>query len=315
MTSTTHSRPLTMSQPKPDSALEQIHSVFVLYPRLKELHQEIGRCRQLSQAAGEPQCMALEGATGAGKTTLIRQYIAKYPRRETHQGTHIPVFYLETPSPATVKTMASVMLEKLGDPAAYIGTVGALNSRLVKLLQACEVELVILDDYHHLIDTETDRVLAKVSDWLKVLIKETEIPFLVVGIEGKVERILQANAQLSRLFAARETLSPFTWLPDQPESIQAFHVFVNTLEASIGRPLTTTLPRTELLYRLYFSTGGVVGNMMNLLRYAVKLADEQSQAALDLPLLACAYEKRLAKHMRRVNPFTVPAQERFVAPG
>ena len=94
---------------------------------------------------------------------------------------------------------------------------GSLNSRLIKLLKACQVELVILDDFHHLIDTETDRVLAKVSDWLKVLIKETGIPFLVVGMEGKVERILRANAQLSRLFAARETLLPFAWQPEATE--------------------------------------------------------------------------------------------------
>ncbi|MEK7441821.1 MAG: TniB family NTP-binding protein [Chloroflexota bacterium] len=305
-----------MTQSKPRSVIEQAHSVFILYPRLKELHQEICRCQQLSQVAGEPQCIALEGLTGAGKTTLIRQYATGFPRQETRTGTCVPVFYLETPSPATVKTMASVMLERLGDPAAHIGTIGSLNSRLIKLLQSCEVELVILDDFHHLIDTETDRVLAKVSDWLKVLIKETGIPFLVVGIEGKVERILQANAQLSRLFAAREMLRPFAWLPEQPETIQSFHVFVNTVEAGVGKPMTTAVPRTELLYRLYYGTEGVVGNVMNLLRYAVKLAEEQSQATLELPLLACAFERRLAKHMRvRVNPFTLPVDERFVAPG
>ena len=306
---------MTDLKPKPASALEQAHTVFIMYPRLKELDQEICRCQQLSRVAGEPQCIALEGSTGAGKTTLIQQYAAGFPRRETRLGTRIPVFYLETPSPATVKTMASVMLERLGDPAAHIGTIGSLNSRLIKLLQACEVELVILDDFHHLIDTETDRVLAKVSDWLKVLIKETGIPFLVVGIEGKVERILQANAQLSRLFAARETLAPFAWRPEQPTTIQAFHTFVSTLESCVGKPLTTTVPRTELLYRLYYCTDGVVGNVMNLLRYAVKLTEEQSQITLELPLLRQAFEKRLAKHMRgKVNPFSWSADERFMAP-
>jgi len=73
----------------------------------------------------------------------------------------------------------------------------------------CQVELVILDDFHHLIDKETNRILEQVSDWLKVLIKETGIPFLVVGIDGKVERILDANAQLSRLFAVRQTWNHF----------------------------------------------------------------------------------------------------------
>jgi hypothetical protein len=317
MNMTTTCRPTAgMNEPAPISALEQAHSVFIFYPRLKELYTEIQRCQQLSRIAGEPQCMALEGRTGTGKTTLMRRFTDAFPRRETSQGTTIPVFYLETPSPATVKVMASVMLEQLGDPAAHLGTVGSLNSRLIHLLKACQVELVILDDFHHLIDTETDRVLAKVSDWLKVLIKETGIPFLVVGVDGKVERILQANAQLSRLFAARETLLPFAWQPEQQQTIQGFHIFVNTMEKSMGKPLTQAVPRTELLYRLYYATDGVVGNLMNLLRYAVMLAEERSAPTLEVAILAQAFEKRMAKHLReKQNPFLLPPSERFLAPG
>ena len=246
---------------------------------------------------------------------MIRRYVAEFPRQETRYGSIIPVFYLETPSPATVKTVASVMLEQLGDPAAYMEVIGPLNSRLIKLLKACKVELVILDDFHHLIDTETDRVLAKVSDWLKVLIKETGIPFMVVGIEGKVERILRANPQLSRLFAARENLLPFSWQPEQQSTIQNFHVFVGTIEKSIGKPLTQTLPRTELLYRLFYCTNGVVGNLMNLLRYAVMLAEERAATTLELDILALAFEKRMSKHLpEKQNPFLVPANERFMLP-
>jgi hypothetical protein len=314
MTSTTTCLPAaTMNDiPRSISSLEQAHSVFIYYPRLKELHEEICRCQRLSRIAGEPQCMALEGITGAGKTTLIRRYASEFPRLETHYGAMVPVFYMETPSPATVKTMASVMLEQLGDPAAHIGTVGSLNSRLIKLLVACHVELVILDDFHHLIDTETDRILAKVSDWLKVLIKETGIPFLVVGIDGKVDRILRANAQLSRLFAARETLAPFQWKPEEQKTIQSFNIFLSTIEKGIGKPLTQTVPRTELLFRIFYSTDGIVGNVMNLLRYAVMLADENGQALLELQFLAQAFEKRMAKHLRgKVNPFVVPANETF----
>lgn len=313
---TTFPQNAAMNEPVVYSATEQVHSVFIFYPRLKDLHTEICRCQQLSKIAGEPQCMALEGMTGTGKTTLIRRFASAFPRRETHYGSTIPVFYMETPSPATVKIMASAMLEQMGDPAAHIGTIGSLNSRLIHLLKACQVELVILDDFHHLIDTETDRVLAKVSDWLKVLIKETGIPFLVVGIEGKVDRILQANAQLSRLFASRETLTPFDWLPEQQNTIQGFHIFVSTIEKSVGKSLTQAVPRTELLFRLYYSTNGVVGNVMNLLRYAVMLAEERSAAALELDILVIAFEKRMSKHLPgKKNPFLISANERFLVPG
>jgi hypothetical protein len=259
--------------------------------------------------------MSLEGVTGAGKSTLVQDYAALLPRIEEEDGTRIPVFYLETPSPVTVKGMASTMLSRLGDPAAHRGTLWSMNSRLIKLMIACQVELTILDDFHHLIDKQTNRILEQVSDWLKVLIKETGVMFLVVGIEGKVEQILEANSQLSRLFAVRETLTPFRYDPGAEHLILQFARFVQYTETAIETPLPETLPRLELLYRLHYATDGVVGNLMNLLRYAAMMARQQGKTTIDLPILAAAFDKRLARHLKgKVNPFAVPGHESFVAP-
>ena len=121
--------------------------------------EDIEECQELSKVAEEPQCMSLEGPTGAGKTTLIKDYARQFPRHETGPATLIPVFYLETPSPVTVKGLAQKMLEELGDPAAHKGNQPALNSRLIHLIRECGVELVILDDFQHLIDSETNKIL------------------------------------------------------------------------------------------------------------------------------------------------------------
>ena len=289
------------------SAIARAQGAFISYPRLEALHREIARCQQLSHLAEEPQCMALEGATGTGKTTLVRRYAAAFPRIETATGSRIPVLYVETPSPIRPKWAASAMLERLGDPAADRGTFDAMNARLVKLLGACQVELVILDDFHHVIDRERDQILALVSDWLKVLIKNSGVPFLVVGIDGKVERILRANDQLSRLFAARETLAPFTWDTADADSVAQFGRFVLMAEQAIGLPLSAQISRASLLGLIYQATGGVVANVMNLLRYAQLLALDRGAAVVELDDLWCAFEKRLAKHLApRGNPFLAP---------
>jgi hypothetical protein len=290
--------------------LTQVGSALIRYPRFKALHTDIRECQELSRLTHEPQCMSLEGVTGPGKSTLVCDYVALFPRRDEPTGTHIPIFYAETPSPVTVKGMAASMLAHLGDPAANRGALWAMNYRLIRLMLDCRVELVILDDFHHLIDRETNRILEQVSDWLKVLIKETGIPFLVVGIEGKVERILEANPQLSRLFAVRQTLAPFRCDPTDAASVQEFARFVQYAEQAIAMPLPTTLPRLELIQRLYEATQGVVGNLMNLLRYAAWLTQQQAPAiqptTIALATLAVAYDKRLAKHLQRsANPFQV----------
>jgi hypothetical protein len=295
--------------------LTRANTALIRYPRFKELHHNIRECQEMSLLSDEPQCMSLEGITGAGKSTLVRDYAALFPRVEEEDGTRIPIFYAETPSPVTVKGMAATMLAHLGDPAAHRGTLWSMNFRLIRLMIACQVELAILDDFHHLIDKKTNRILEQVSDWLKVLIKETGVPFLVVGITGKVECILETNAQLSRLFAVRETLAPFRYDPADEDSIQAFARFTQYAQEAIAMPLAETLPRLELLYRLHYATEGVVGNLMNLLRYAALIARQRQKNEVDLSILAAAFDKRLAKHLKgKVNPFEISERESFVAP-
>lgn len=295
-------------------AICQAETALIRYPRFNEQHREIQRCQSLSRIAGEPQCMSLEGVTGAGKSTLARDYAATFPRRETEDGVTIPVFYAEIPSPATVKGTAAALLEQMGDPLAGKGTLWGMNSRLVKLIQACGVELVILDEFSNLIDTETHHVLASVSNWLKMLIKQTSVPFLVIGLDGKVDCILHANPQLSRLFAAREKLLPFTWDVQNRETIQEFNLFVSYAEKAVELPLSADVPRVELLYRVFYATNGVVGNVMNLLRYATMVACEKGISQMTLADLAIAFEKRLGQHLRtKKNPFMAAANERFAA--
>lgn len=286
---------------------------FVRYPRFKEMHREIKRCQDISKISLEPQCMSLEGESGAGKSTLVKDYASLFPRYETENGISIPVFYAEIPSPATVKGTASGLLEQLGDPGANKGTLWSMNSRLVGLIKSCGVELVILDEFSNLIDTETNHVMNTVSDWLKMLIKQSGVPFLVVGIDGKVSRILKANNQLSRLFACREKLAPFAWGDDK--SIQEFSMFIQYAEKAVEIPLTTDVPKVEMLFRMHYVTDGIVGNIMNLMRYAGLNATENHRNKIELVDLSEAFRQRISEYMpHKNNPFKTDANENFTAP-
>lgn len=304
---------------KPNSTLpvawQRANTALIQYPRFKELHEEIELCQRMSELAGEPQCMSLEGRTGTGKTTVAKTYADSFPVVEDEHGRHMQVLYMEMPSPVGIRDVASEALRQLGDPACEKGTRAGLTIRLSGLIRDCGIRLVILDDFHHLIDKKTNHILAEVSDWLKVLIKETKAAFLVVGMEGYVELILDANPQLSRLFAARETLQPFVWTPEAPETIQEFGHFIEFAEQAVEMPLAKEVPRTELLYRLHYATEGVVGYIMNLMRFAMLQADRRGSATIDLSALSVAFSKRLAKHLKgKVNPFAQPTDSRFVAP-
>lgn len=287
---------------------------IIRYPQFLKLHAEINYCKRLTPIAGEPHCMSLEGQTGAGKTTLARDYTNMFPRQETPLGAVIPVFYVETPSPVTVKSMASYMLQQIGDPAAERGTLTSMNTRLVGLMRDCKVELVIIDEFNHLVDSKTDRILHSVSDWLKMLIKKTGIPFLVVGIEGQVTRVLNANKQLSRLFASRHILQPFEWNNKDSETIETFATFIRFVEEAI-MPATTDIHRSEFLSRLYYATDGVVAHIMNLYHLAAVLAQDRNETTIPLAIFSVAFEKRLRQHSRKSdNPFLIPPDQKFQIP-
>lgn len=281
---------------------------LIRYPRFDELHQDILLCQEATAETGEPHCMALEGVPGAGKSRLVEEYAKNFPRYDAEDGTRIPIFLLETPSPVTVKGMAAHMLAKLGDPAAHRGTLHFMNARLIHYLQICEVQLVILDDFHHLFDSETQRILATVSDWLKVLIKETGIPFLVVGVENTVDLILRANPQLSRLFAVREKLLPFGL--STAKEAEDFSLFLEYAQEAIEMEVQHSLASDEFLARMYFATEGVVANIMNLLRLSATYVRSAGGETVSLKVLDAAFNKRLQGQLKKApNPFSAPLND------
>ena len=75
--------------------------------------------------------------------------------------------------------------------------------------------MLILDEFQHFIDRDSAKVLKTVSDWLKTLILDTNLPIILIGLP-EAEQILQLNchSQLSRRFANRCYLGPFVWQPD-----------------------------------------------------------------------------------------------------
>lgn len=97
----------------------------------------------------------------------------------------------------------------LGDPAADKETISSQTLRLRKFIAACEVELIILDEFQHFDDRQSRNVLKTISDWLKNLINQCTVPIVLVGMPG-CESVLdqKGNEQLKRRFASRHEILP-----------------------------------------------------------------------------------------------------------
>ena len=288
------------------SALRRASKTLIRYPRFQALHNKIVESHEMSKLLGTPQCLAIEGQAGVGKTELIKTYARNFPRKIVGDKTRIPVLLVTAPKPVTIKMMSTTMLRSLGDPNAAKGDQESKNMRLKNYIgKDCETELVIIDEFQHLLQSGTDKVLAKVTDWLKYLIKETGTPFLVVGMEGKTELILRSNPQLDRLFDDVELLKPFQFDINKPGTVKEFATTINQLSKVIGRELPwRSKEDSDFAYRMHYATNGIFAYIEKLMYRAVVIATENKSDKIEMKFLEDAFEQKVKRKLRKEhNPF------------
>ncbi|MBI3583198.1 MAG: TniB family NTP-binding protein [Nitrospinae bacterium] len=278
-----------------------VEKICIIHPLFKGTLDKIRECHECSKYSAEPKCILITGPSGAGKTTISRHYVSQFPRQTSEEGTIIPVLFSTISVPATVKNVASGLLYSMGDPMAHKGTTYNKTLRLYKLIKYCAVKLIILDEFQHFIDRDSDKVLQVVSDWLKVLLDETNIPMILIGMPKSVE-ILLANEQLQRRFSTRKELSPFSY--KTPEQQDDFRKFLKILESKLPLMEQSYLYAADTSFRFFFATNGIISKVMKIVRKATVLALEQKLEKLTMDILAQAYDYEIAsKEFIVENPF------------
>ena len=297
-----------------EARLQQIEALLVTHSGYKALWKDLEFCAPYGKTirTDEPPCLAIVGGTGAGKTTLIRQWMALRSRLETPEGSLIPYLYALMPEKATIKGAISALLKKLGDPNPDRGNETQLGGRLYDLIHAVQVEMIFFDEIQHLIDPNTAKVLHHVSNFLKTLMISTHIPVILIGYQGEAERVLKGNDQLGRRVGVPRILAPFAWDQTKQDTITEFRLILQEIDEAL--PLDPSGLSEELMAcRLYYATRGYLGWMMQLIRKAASLAIERKCPQLNLELLAEAYEARIATVAPFATGGTNPFKDTFIA--
>ncbi len=291
-----------------------VESIFVMHPRLSMIVEQVEHAHFYSRIAAEPECLFIGGPPGAGKTTLLEHYKLQFPSVDHADRTEIPVLCARVPSKATDKNLATTLLLALGDPVAERGSAFNQTTRLKHFINACGVQLIILDEFQHFVDKDSWKILKNVSDWLKNLIDETGIPIVLIGMPYAVE-ILDApgNEQLQRRFAVRVELGPFGWTTGDERG--EFRAFLKAVDNQLPFDDCSHLSDPVTAFRFYCATNGRVGRVMKVLRRSAELAIDQGLNQLTLDILADAYDDRLrADHPEKENPFRLDKSKLKIVP-
>jgi hypothetical protein len=285
-----------------EDRIAAVNTLLVLHPRFRDAVNLLKRCHEDSRRSAEPVCGALLGTSGVGKTTVIDHYRRSFPVEETETATRQRVLKVTLQPNAKPKGIAADILFALRDPAWSSGTVQTLTNRAVHLLEHCGVELIILDEFHHLFDSERSRVMTQAAQWLKVLIVNTRIPVVVSGMP---EATYVLNAEhTERRFKDRLTFRCFNWRT-QPGR-REFCGMLKKLDDTIPLVKVSGLAIPDLAGRIYLACRGIPDYLMTLIRGAVREAIERGAEVIVLSDLARVYESRLT-HQRILseqdNPF------------
>ena len=292
-----------------------IERIIITHPAFTALLAELDRCHLYAHhiSTSNPPCLSILGATGAGKTTLIEEWLTrqKYRRSETISGSLRPYLYVSVPAKASIKGTAAAFLTTLGDPNPGRGTQWNMVTRLYALIKSCQVRMIFVDEFQHILNRDTQRVLNDVADFLKDLINQTNIPMILVGQPGEAEPILQTNPPLSRRIGSPRYLKPFPWERSEPCTISAFCTLMESIDQEL--PLDPSgLSEPDTAFRFHYATDGYLGWIMQVVRHAAYLAIETGCSTLTRPLCHLAYYACIAGTVLgqgKTNPF---AQETFL---
>jgi hypothetical protein len=192
-----------------NAPLTSAESVLVHYglfdaaiARLEDAFDNWGR-------TADPDCIPIVGPSRSGKSRLLEYFQERHP--SVDHKTYLEKLFLlcDAPSRPTVKSMTERLLFSLGDPLWASGTTTVKTKRILTLLKKAKTRMLALDNFHHFVDTERERIQYDVADWLKEIFDDddTHVSIVVAGLK-RMNTVLLQNEQRKHIRFVDRALHP-----------------------------------------------------------------------------------------------------------
>ena len=266
-----------------------VDNTLVPHSAFQAASARLEQCFKNADGTNESVAIAVIGDSRTGKSRALEECATRHPQVRTPEGLCVPILRVKTPSKPTVKGLVEVMLRALNDPKFDKGTEQARTGRLETLMSAAGTRMVMIDEFQHFYDKGSHRVMHHVADWLKIIVDDTGVALVVAGLPS-CGAVLDQNEQLAGRFLSPIRMPRFDWKIDahRDEFIGILGAFHESLAQSFDLP---ALDSSDMAFRCYCGTGGLIGYLTKFLRQAVWNAIDEERTRITLDDLAQAHDQ------------------------
>lgn len=205
----------------------------------------------------------LFGEAGVGKSRLIRYFITEvYSKPEykpTDTITPIPIVSIRVPGKPTINGICEQILkctQKHYVPPTKSGD--SIKLRVSRMLQHLNVEMIIFDEFQHLLRKNATIRTADVIAFIKVLMDEHNLSVVFAGLP-EAASLLDDHPELAqRMSYAKVDLNSFTLEKEGICNQKYFASYIKSIESSFKELGVTIFPlaNSDMLARLFLATLG-----------------------------------------------------------
>ncbi len=228
---------------------DSLSGVFVETRYVKTAFQQLDSLMRMPKDRNHAWGMAIIGPARTGKTTLLAEYLKSCNRGERGRKP-LKHLYVRLVPDTRMSNIASTTLRWMNDPSPAHGTPEVKSGRVWEAIVRRDYDIIIYDEVHFLVDSDTQRVEEKGAAWFNELLNQRRCPVVLLGYE-RLNRAIERNASLQGRLLPCPASRP--WDFGNMDDLNEVGLVLGYMEKRLGFPRASGLSKQENVERICFS--------------------------------------------------------------
>lgn len=282
----------------------RLRQIIVRHTDFVEATDRIAECHELTSGARLSSYLLILGEAGVGKTTLLKSYAERHPRRRIGKTEIVPVLYVEIPPSPSLISVLNTFLAAYGTGYALGArkNIGDLTRQLIKLIEMAQTSVILVDELQNFMTQASHTQTKALAALLKTLMNQARVSLVAAGVPESL-RLVDADDQLRSRMSSEIWLTPFNI-----ETKEAYEVFRKTLlaiETSLEFTEPSFLYRSPFAERIYYACDGRFRHLTSLLSNAIRIVEKGGMTHITQQVLKEAFLRSFRAGISdRDNPFS-----------